>query len=130
MSSFGQQELTGMIHCDDWVCMDILGRKYKKFSTDIYSEVPEKPYVPKSSIHFVKQIDGNVQVFLEFLLPLKSDELRLGIDQVKILKPNLVHKCAHWNISIHSSTLVKSSSLMMAVKNNGKVCFFVLILLC
>jgi len=119
--SFGQQEMTGMIYCDDWLCKDILGKKFSNFSTNIYSEKPGDTYVPRSSLHFIKTKNGLTRGSFQFLIPLKSDEIEVGIDRFEILKPNLDQQCEHWNILISSSTSLKSSIVAIDILNSGMV---------
>ena len=119
--SFGQEEMTGAIHCDDWLCKDILGLKYSKFSTNIYSEKPGDIYVPRSSLHFIRTKNGHIKGSFQFLIPLKSDEIEVGIDRFEILKPNLDQQCQHWNTLISSSTLLERSIFSIDMQNSGMV---------
>ncbi len=118
--AFGHREMAGLIHCDDWVCNTLLGREINSFSKVIYSHTAGDIYVPKSSLHFSKNSDGTIKGRLQFLIPLKTDELHIGIDSFQILRPNIIQSCD--NIYIRSATLVNKSALVFEVENSGEVC--------
>lgn len=104
--AFGRHEMAGLIHCDDWVCNSILGGEIHRFPKTIYSHTAGDIYVPKSSLRFSKNKDGTIRVELQFLIPLKTDELHVGIDRFLILKPNIFQSCN--NIYIISATSLKN----------------------
>ena len=120
--SYGLQEITGIMLCNDTTCNRGIGASYHQFTKIIYPEAFTEVFVPRSRIIFSRKPGANIHAHFQFIPSFSNHNLYFTIEKFKILKPNFVLHCNNVVRSTQKSLSTYDLLLTAIVSNIGKVC--------
>lgn len=115
--SYGLQELTGMVLCNDSTCDKKAGVDYHQLTKLLYPEASTEVYIPKSRVFFSSE---NIDSILQFMPSPSYDELFFDVDKFKFVEPSFGSQCNDLSIAIETSQ--RLSLFTATIRNTGKVC--------